>query len=431
MRKLALSLLLAASPLMAQQTMSLQDAISTGLEANYGIQLARRSAAIARNDASAGNAGMLPTVDLGITPTQSYSTTRQEFFSGDVREVNFARTTSLNGSIALSWTIFDGFAMYAAKDRLEALAGSAEEQLKASVDATVAAITSTYYSLVRQTLAIDVTRRAIGLSLERLNLARAKYGLGAEAEPAVLQARVDLNADSARLVQQQAELQRGRADLNRLLTRPPATDFRVDTAFSVAARLEWKAIERSIDSTNPALAAQRLQHLAARASIEEAQARMLPRVTLNGGLNGAYSTSEVGLLVSNQSYGPQIGLAATFNLFNGGNDERMIANAKVMAEMTAIQEKDLTLSLQTEAWKVYTTWEASLRQLELEERNVEAARRNAEIAFERFRYGVIGDIEVRETQQKLVDAEGRLLEAKALAKIAETELRRLSGTILE
>jgi outer membrane protein TolC len=63
--------------------------------------------------------------------------------------------------------------------------------------------------------------------------------------------------------------------------------------------------------------------------------------------------------------------------------------------------------------------------------NVEVARENVNIAFEKYKLGSINDIELREIQQKLIDAEYQLISSQFEAKKAEVEIDRLSGELLK
>ena len=74
-------------PAEAQRVFSLDDCIQTGLERNYSIRIIRNEQQISDNNATPGNAGYLPTVDLSSgfsgTPTErqkkrTASTTRRQ-----------------------------------------------------------------------------------------------------------------------------------------------------------------------------------------------------------------------------------------------------------------------------------------------------------------------------------------------------------------
>jgi outer membrane protein TolC len=63
--------------------------------------------------------------------------------------------------------------------------------------------------------------------------------------------------------------------------------------------------------------------------------------------------------------------------------------------------------------------------------NVRIARENTAIAFEKYNLGAMTDIDLRTTQQKLLDAERRLLTAQYEAKNREIELRVISGSLMK
>jgi outer membrane protein len=77
--------------------------------------------------------------------------------------------------------------------------------------------------------------------------------------------------------------------------------------------------------------------------------------------------------------------------------------------------------------RAFRTYQNSLELVDLEEDNLANAEETLDIALERFRQGIISAIEFREAQRAFLSAESRLIEAKYDAKIAETELLRLTG----
>ena len=59
------------------------------------------------------------------------------------------------------------------------------------------------------------------------------------------------------------------------------------------------------------------------------------------------------------------------------------------------------------------------------------ANENVSIALERYRVGKSNPLEIREAQNNAVNAQIRYIEALNTAKIAEIELLRLAGNLLE
>ena len=140
-----------------QAALSLEDAIQQGLEKNYAIRIARNQEIIADNSNNPGNAGMLPTISATGNFSYTSNNTRQEFFSGDLREGQGAGNTSVRGGLALTWTAFDGFRMFAVRDRLELQATRSRTFTESAMQDLVTQIQTAYYGLVRLRQQIYIT----------------------------------------------------------------------------------------------------------------------------------------------------------------------------------------------------------------------------------------------------------------------------------
>ena len=94
-----------------------------------------------------------------------------------------------------------------------------------------------------------------------------------------------------------------------------------------------------------------------------------------------------------------------------------------------IEVQDAELTLRASLLKTYQEFQSNIRIVELQESNVTVARENVTIAFEKYKLGSLNDIELREIQQKLIDAEYELILAQFEAKKAEVEILRLTGQL--
>jgi len=79
----------------------------------------------------------------------------------------------------------------------------------------------------------------------------------------------------------------------------------------------------------------------------------------------------------------------------------------------------------------YVNYDNAKQVLQVEEETILLAKENVYIALEGFKRGITTFIELRTAQQSLADAYNRLINARYLAKVAETELFRLNGTLLK
>ncbi|GAB3227615.1 TolC family protein [Hymenobacter seoulensis] len=417
--------------------LTLADAIRIGVENNYDIRLSRQDVRIAENNVTRGNAGQLPTVNGNLTRTFNRNNVRQESSSRPEPSIaNNAKSNLLNTNVTATWTIFDGFGMFIAYDRLKALEQSQRQLTRATVEETVASITDAYFVVVRESGKINSIEEALKIGQARIDLTQARVDVGVSAKVEVLTARVDYNADRSVLIQQQEALKTAKINLNNLLGRNPNLDFQPQNSIVVAQDLEREAVLQAVRQNNP-----RLQQ--ARTNIEVAdydrrlvRASRFPQIGLTSGyglnrnINGAAFFGTQLVTNTGRTYGLNYGVVATVPIFDGFNRNRLEQNARIAGDQSRLQLEQTQLQLDAEAEQAYAQYQNRLQLLELEESNILLARENVAIALERYRLGLLTPLALREAQRSQLDAEVRLLDIRYQAKQAEIVLRRLSSGLV-
>jgi outer membrane protein TolC len=427
---LLLFLFILVNTVHSQEILTLHQALQLGLKNNYSIILQQNDAQIARNNNTLGNAGFLPSIDLTASQNNIISTTHQEQFSGTVKDVTNGKSNTLNTGAQLNWTLFDGLNMFVSHKMLGVLEDLGQNGTRIVVEGTVSDISLTYYGIIQMKKLVRVAQDAVDLSMQRKRIAAAKVSLGSGSQLMLLQSTVDLNADSTRLVRQLVILAGTRADLNQLLCRDPATSFEIHDSIKLSVPKSYDTLLNSAMRQNSMLTAARLNQDLTRLGVRQAQSDHYPQLNFNAGYSYGTLNSQTGFLKSNQSYGPSYGLSLTYNLFNGFNVNRAVKNAKILMNSGEIQVEDAGLTLRTDLYKIHEEFLANLEIVRLQLANVDVARENVTIAFEKYKLGSINDIELREIQQKQIDAEYQLISSQFEAKKAEVELDRLTGELL-
>jgi outer membrane protein len=418
-------------PVRAQEALSLQRALEIGLANNYSIILQQNDALVAKNNNTLGNAGFLPSLDLTASQNNTISTTHQEQFSGTVKDVANGKSNSLNLGAQLNWTLFDGLNMFVSRKMLGVLEDLGENGTRIVVEGTVSDISLSYYGIIQLKKLVRVAQDAVDLSMQRKRIAAAKVSLGSGSQLMLLQSTVDLNADSTRLIQQLVTLANTRADFNQLLCRDPSTPFEIHDSILLRSPRPYDSLLNEALQQNSRLTAARLNQALARLGVGQAQSERYPQLNFTAGYGYSTLNSQSGFLQYNQSYGPSYGLNLTYNLFNGFNVTRAVKNAKILMNSGDIELQDAVLVLRTNLYKIHQLFRANLEIVKMQLSNVEVARENVTIAFEKYKLGSINDIELREIQQKLIDAEYQLISSQFEAKKAEVETDRLSGELLK
>jgi outer membrane protein TolC len=413
----------------AQETLKLQDAIILALKNNYSISLAKNTVAIADVNNSVGNAGMLPKLDVTGARTISINNSHAEYFDGRVRDVPKAQTNNQSAGIQLSWTIFDGMNMFIQRDKLNELEELSTTQLQGVVENTVAQVSRAYFDIAVQQKILDLDHEALKISTQRKQFAKARLDLGSGSQLTFLQATVDMNADSATYMKQLAVVNNVVSDLNLLLCRDLKTPVRVDKDIPVKDDLLYDDLWNKVQSQSPDLKEARSAINLANLATKELKTTRLPRLSVNTGYSYSKSQSDVGVFTSNRNIGFSAGLTLNYNIFNGFTNNQKLKVARIREE-SAIQDAELQkMTLEADLQQVYTDFTTNRKLVNFEKENMQFARLNWDIAQEKYKLGALNDVELRETQQKLMDAENRLLQSLFRCKSAEIELMRISGQL--
>lgn len=413
----------------APDTLTLNNAIALALDKNFSISLAENTLRMAELANTIGNAGMLPKLSLSAGRTLAVNNSKQVYFDGRLREGKNASTNSKNAGLQLNWTIFDGFNMFIQKDKLSLLESMGSDQLRSVIENTVAMVINTYYTISTQHALALVYKNSLSNSAERLSFAKSKYQLGSNSELAVLQATVDLNADSAMYLRQISLVENLKADLNLLLCREITEKFEVENQIPVNYNLQLDDLISRAFNENPDLQRARKDVMLASQGLKESKSLHYPKLNFNSGYSYSQSNSEVGIMTLNRNYGYNLGLSLTYNIFDGFSTKRQIAQARIREESVKTSAEKLELELKTNLIQVYTDYQTNINLAKFESGNLELAKRNYRIAEEKYRLGSLTDIELREIQVKTLEAENRLLNSLFRCKSAETELYRLAGIL--
>ncbi|MCB2408352.1 TolC family protein [Hymenobacter lucidus] len=424
--------------------LTLAEAIQIGLENNYNIRLSRTDEQIAENNVTRGNAGQLPTVNGNVTRNFNRNNINQQFGTRDsvgnptpARVVNGGTSNQLNANVAATWTIFDGFGMFIAYDRLRTLEQSQRQLTRATLEETVADITSAYFAVVRESGKIKSIEEALKIGQARIDLTQARVDVGVSAKVEVLTARVDYNADQSALIQQQEALSTAKINLNNILGRSPRLDFQPADSIVVARDLNRDAVVQAIAQNNPRLQQAKLNTEVATYDRKLVRASRFPQIGLTSGYalnrninNAAFAGTQL-TSSTNTTNGLNYGIVASVPIFDGFNRRRLEQNARIGEEQSQLLLSQTQLQLEAEAEQAYAQYQNRLQLLELEEANILLARENVAIALERYRLGLLTPIVLREAQRTQLDAEVRLLDIRFQAKQAEIVLRRLSSGLVQ
>jgi outer membrane protein len=408
--------------------LSLKDAIDTALQNNYNIKLAQNNATIAQNNVTLGNAGFLPVLTGNFSNNNSVQNSTVTRTTGTQNFVN-VRSKSYNYGVAMDWTIFDGFSMFANYDALKVRQRLSGITSRDTVLQTLTSVINTYYALINQNQILLSLKGAIGISKAQLQFAKDKFSVGAVARLDVLNAEVNVNTDTANYLSQLQLFKTTKMQLNQLLVRNPNADFSVTDTIIVDEKLVLNDVLAAAAAQNPRILSSQIAKQLAEINLRQVKAVRYPVIGLNTGYNFTNSRSPSGALLANDARGLTYGFTASMNIFDGFNQKRRETNAKIQLENSAIQAKNVKLGIDAQINSLYVNYLSGLDLIKLGQANVAIAKRNLEITLDKYKLGNIAPIEVRQAEVNYVNARVSFHAAEYQAKSAEISLKQITNNI--
>lgn len=428
-----IAILSAACILQAQQvpTYTLKSCLELGLQNNYSLRITRNEEQVSKNNATWGNAGYLPTLDLsaGYKGTLDNTDTKVRA-TGETLSENGVFDQAVNAGINLNWTIFDGFNITANYQKLKELERQGETNTRIAVEDLIANIAAEYYNYVQQKIRLKNFRYAVSLSKERMRIVEERYHIGSFSRLDYQQAKVDFNADSAQYMKQQELLHTSRIQLNELMANENVDQPIVieDSLINVYTRLNFEELWNATLQTNASLLKAEQNNTLARLDYKKVSSRDYPYVRMNGGYGYTLNKYDISANSRRSNLGLNFGVTVGFNLFDG-NRKRERRNARIAIQNARLEREQLEQALRADLSNLWQAYQNNLQMLNLERQNLIAAKENHEIAMERYMLGNLSGIEMREAQKSLLDAEERILSAEYDTKLCEISLLQISGKV--
>ena len=412
-------------------TYTLKSCLEQGLLNNYSLRIVRNEEQVSKNNATPGNAGFLPTLDLSAGYKGSIDNTETKArATGETTKDNGVFDQTLDAGINLNWTIFDGFNITANYQRLKKLAHQGETNTRIAIEDLIANIAAEYYNYVQQKIRLKNFRYAVSLSRERLRIVEERYHIGNFSRLDYQQAKVDFNADSAQYMKQQELLHTSRIQLNELMANKDVDQPFIiqDSLINVTAALNFEELWNATLEINASLLKAEQNNTLARLDYKKVCSRDYPYVRMNGGYGYTLNKYDISANSRRSNLGLNFGVTIGFNLFDG-NRRRERKNARIAVQNARLEREQLEQALRADLSNLWQAYQNNLQMLNLERQNLVAAKENHEIAMERYMLGNLSGIEMREAQKSLLDAEERILSAEYDTKLCEISLLQISGKV--
>lgn len=413
-----------------QQVFTLQQAIEKAISDNFSIRIARNQSEILNNNATLGNAGMLPQVNLNGSYVKANNNVVQELSNGTSTEKQNAGQSTIAGSAVLEWVLFDGLTMFSEYNKNSALSKQGKEQLKANIEDVIENVSKSYFTVVKEKLLLSSINETLKFYADRLQIADSKYKIGSASKLDYLQSKVDYNAMLSQKLNKETDVNNAMVELNRLLQYSADTLLQTEDTITFVTMPAMNDLITGLQQ-NTAMQVSKLNVEVNRLQLNSIKGLRLPVIT---GLAGYYyneNRNDAGLFSLNRTNGPQFGITARYNLFNGFNNSRQISNTKLNYINSQIEFQQTRTNQIADLNNTWNAFQKSQEILNLETENTAAARENASVYLASYRLGSANLLQLNQSQESLYDALVRLVNAQYVNKTTEIHLLRLAGKLIK
>lgn len=413
------------------QQLTLSAAIQKALQQNQAILIANNQVEIANNSATAGNAGLMPTLALQGGLTYSNNNTRQEFANNfGEQTINGAESIGDNLSVQASYTLFDGLGSVYKFRRLKENAAMSEIAARAQIEAQIIQLVNAYYQVAELQEQQAIIQQTFQISKERMQRAKLRFEIGNSSKSDYYAAKVDYNNDSLTVFNSGIQLQNATRLLNKLMGDSIQNSVQVDTTILMNEALDFEAIKNKSLENNAALLNTEYTLKLAELDLKTAQSANMPVLRATASYGISENRSEAGILMYNRNLGLSAGLNLQYNLYTGGSRKTAIQNAQLQAQNNLLQKENAEQQLQVDLLNAYANYQYALQLKQVQITNLETAELNFNRVQELFKLGQVTNTQFREAQLNLLRAKLSISNAKYTAKKAELEIMRLSGELL-
>ncbi len=439
-----------AGPLPGVPTMTLAAAVRRALERNYALLSAGDDLRAAQARESAAHAQFLPRVvptaardsvaqSLGLDVSQRVpwtgATVTANAILRDLRDPLSPLPRSSGLGFSVTQPLLRGFGENAATFDLvnsERSRQAQERSLALSRQRTAVQVASAYYAVIQQRQLHAVSAQSLERTRALLRASQARLEVGLVSKLDVFRAELQAAQAESSLLTTQTALESAREQLRTLLSlpldtpvEPPAVDLAQDADFTVPplAQLVEDAKSHRLD-----LAETRDQVSDARRAAQLAKQSLWPKLDVTVGMTELGTGTTFGDALGARDRRFEVAFSSSYPIDAAGERANVeVARLAEQSRVRAVSQQEL--QLEAEVRQAVREIERLGKSVELQKKSVQVAEQQHRLATLRYQRGLASNFDVVEAEGNLVLARSALVNLLASARVAQLDLRRVTGTL--
>lgn len=417
--------------LVAQKTLTKQEAVKTALENNFGIKVSNNSVRVAQNNATRENNDYLPTLNASAGPNATFGSSKQNFSNGLEAKTQNAFSWTASASLNANYTIFDKSRDYTVEQLKEAI-NLSDLQRRQTIEGVLLQLYSAYYQVAQLSQNLDLVSQSLEVSRRRLERAQNRYAYGQGVRVEVLNAQVDIQRDSVGILNIRQQLANAKRNLNVVMGAPVDNAFQIDTTVHFITGLLPEQLVQQAKTNNLGILLTDKNRALSEWDLKINDAGRKPTIGAAAGYSLSYQDNASGsFFESSTNSGLNLGVTLNWNILDGGRRKIREQNTRIAIENNLIQKQQIEQELERDVHNAWEIFQNALFVLEVEKNGLNVSRLNLQRTEELFNAGQVNSVEFRQAQLNLLNSTTGYTNAKFSAKLAELQLLQLSGRLLE
>lgn len=415
------------------QNLNLEEAIQIALGNNHDIVFSTLQDSANQKSIHPGAVGYYPTVDLNSSASYSSNVSNQEFATNAFPDIEGMEAASSNQSaqVSVSYLIFNGFARSRSYSKLKQNGVASELQTKIAIESTLLQVVDAYYSVVNGSEQLRFLEDNLILSTDRLKRIQSKYTYGSVGKIEVLNAQVDFNNDSIAWMNGEVNLVQMKNQLNFLLGRPVATPVSISNRIELPILEDLTIYQEKSKGNSTAIVLAETQLTSAELDRKINQSSYFPTVSTQFNYGYSGTANEVGIIQKSSSLGYTAAISLSWNLFDGMKKKKAVERAEILINSSDVKREQAVLKVNLEVSNYYAALESLLKQISLQNSNLELAKLNVERSKELFFNGSITSLQFRQSQLNLLQIQNSINVLYYQSMKLNYQLLRLTGELVQ
>lgn len=416
--------------LIGQDQLKLEDAIKVGLAQNFDIVIANKNIEISSNNNTWGQAGRYPSIDINLQQGNNLSDQSNNPTAFIQQTI---RSHSLQSSLNVNWTLFNGFKVIANKEKLATLQNQSEGNATLIIENTIQGIILSYYNSKLQLEKIALLNNVLKLSKDKYEYQKVKQSIGTAVTVDLLQFEAAYLTDSSSLVLQELAYKNSIRNLNLLMGVDVSRTWDLTSKLTTEMPLfDSKELVDKMNNNNQNLKNQLLNLELSKQDLKIAKANLYPVIGFNAGAQNTNSQYVLGPLTQTGTTINYFGnFTLSYRLFDGGKIKRAIKNVTIQEEITNLNIEKTKLQLNQELQIQLENYNARTTLFSINKRAFEVSKKNLDIAHLKENNGLINSFNLRDIELAYLRSGVSLFDSMYSIIESKTNLTKLTGGIID